>query len=180
MTLLSPIDDSHGYLASEAGSPTLSAQQADYLRDLGADGLPPLRVTTHASVPAAESTPLRLRDETAVRDAVGRFAAATLLPATASDETRERVRGNWAGAVTVVEVATHPEWMLAFIPGSHVGDALVHAVHLTTGHVFGGDTGPTIQQAGESTQHWLDRLTADFETHAADYSLAYVAYRDHA
>lgn len=168
MTLLSPLN----YSAERAAALHLDAPRAE--------DLPPLTIATHVSVPAVESTPLRLDGETAVREAVGRYAAATLLPATAADATRERVRANWASAVSVVEVATHPDWMLAFIPGTHVGDAMVHAVHLTTGHVFGGDVGETVQQRGESTHAWLDRLTRDFETHAADYSLTYVAFDDHA
>lgn len=183
MTLLNPLDD-----ATEGAPPTprvassskVTIESLAARRAVRTQDMPPLEVTSHVSVPAAESTPLRLTGEAAVRDAVGRFAAATLLPATAADATREQVRANWAAAVNVVEVATHPDWMLAFVPGSHVGDALVHAVHLTTGHVFGGDTGATVQQRGESTHAWLDRLTRDFESHAAAYSLTYVVYPDHA
>lgn len=197
MTLLSPLDGTTDESASDASrheqdphltseacspalSPTLAVAQASYLRSVPAASLPPLTITTDLTVPAAEATPLRLRDEADVRDAVGRFAAATLLPASAAETTREHVRDNWARAVTVLPVASHPDWMLAYIPGAHVGDAMVHAVHLTTGHVFGGDTGPTVQQRGESTHLWLDRLTTDFETHAADYTLGYVAHGHHA
>lgn len=173
MTLLAPLNDS----PDESMPPALSTGAG---LATPAEDLPPLTVTTDACVPAVEATGLRLRDAAAVRDAVGRFAAATLLPATSPPQARDRVRDSWAAAVDLIEVASHPEWMLAFIPGSHVGDALVHAIHLNTGHVFGGDSGPTVQQPGESTHVWLDRLTADFETHAADYSMAYVAYPDHA
>lgn len=183
MTLLNPLDAATAGASPTPREASVGEATIERLYDrlvVRTEDMPPLEVTSHVSVPAAESTPLRLADETAVRDAVGRFAAATLLPATAADETREQVRANWAAAVNVVEVATHPEWMLAYVPGSHVGDALVHAIHLTTGHVFGGDAGETVQQRGESTHAWLDRLTRDFESHAAAYSLAYVDYPDHA
>ena len=176
MTLLSPLDGAHEESAPLAPPRRTSGYQIT-VHD--AD-LPPLRVTTDVSVPSIEATPLRLLDEAGVRDAMGRFAAATLLPVTASDATREQVRASWAGAVAVVEVATHPHWTLTYIPGSHVGDALVYAIHRPTGHVFGGDHGETVQQSGESTHVWLDRLTAEFDGHAAAYSLTYRHLPDHA
>lgn len=182
MTMLSPLNDSpeEDCATPTTGLVTFVTSQAAYVNSLDTEDMPPLTVTTAPSVPIAEAMPLRLRDEAAVRDAVGRFAVAILLPANAPDATRDHVHANWAAAVTLTGVATYPDWSLAYIPGSYIGDALVFAVHLTTGHVFGGDTGPTVQQPQESTHHWLDRLTAEFDTHAADYSPTYVRYRDHA
>lgn len=175
MTLLSPLDDPH------EGSPTgfRATSPNSLCAPIGVEDLPPL-VTVHSAVPAVEATPVRFLDEAGVRAAVGRFAAATLLPASTPETARVKVQDSWAHAVTLTGVSTHPDWMLAFIPGAHVGDALVHAVHLTTGHVFGGDTGDTVQQERETTQSWLDRLDRDFEQHAAQYAPAYIPAPDHA
>lgn len=113
-----------------------------------------------------------------VREVVAMHAAITLLPASATITTREQVRSNWSAALSVVLVGSRPEWALAFLPGTHTGDGHVQAVHRVTGHVFGGDHPATAQLDDETTDGWLDRLTAGFDHHVATYRPGYVHYPD--
>lgn len=122
------------------------------------------------AVPAPVPTDLSAED---IVDLVALHVASTLLPPTAKVTAREQVRQNWrAHLVAVMDVFNHPQWAMAYVPGVHHGDNEIYAIHLPTGRVFGGDDVRTAQQCGESTHHWLSRLTADLPA-LADHQPTY-------
>lgn len=131
-----------------------------------------------ASPTSTEALASSLLNEDDVREKVAMHAAITLLPVSATITTREQVRSNWSAALSVVLVESRPEWALAFLPGTHVGDGHVQAVHRVTGHVFGGDHSATAQLDDETTDGWLDRLTVEFDHHVATHQPGYVHYTD--